>query len=100
MTRYPVPELLAVDLVTITQEIGRCGLVREGFHELLGGPGGSGMLGDVEVDHPPAVVGEDDKDEEDTEASGGHGKEVDGGQVPDVVGEERPPGLRAGDASA
>jgi hypothetical protein len=56
--RYPVPELLAVDFVTITQEKGRCGLVREGVHELLSRPGGDGMLGDVEVDDAPAVVSE------------------------------------------
>ena len=52
------------------------------------------MLGDVEVDDPPAVVGEHDEDEEDAEASGGHGEEVDRDQVADMVGEERPPGLR------
>jgi hypothetical protein len=40
------------------------------------------------------VVGEHDEDEEDAEASGGYGEEVDGDQVADVVGEERPPGLR------
>ena len=52
------------------------------------------MLGDVEVDDAPAVVGEHDEDEEDAQAGGGHGEEVDGDQVADVVGEERPPGLR------
>jgi hypothetical protein len=31
-----VSELLGADLVTITQEIGWCRLVREGVHELLG----------------------------------------------------------------
>ena len=91
---HAVPELLTVDLVTIAEEIGRRGLVREGVHDLLGGPGGGGVLGDVEVDDPPAVVGEHDEDEEDAEASGGHGEEVDRDQVADVVGEERPPGLR------
>jgi hypothetical protein len=54
-----VPKGLSVDPVTITQEIGRRGFVRKGIHDLLSGPG-SGMLGDVEVDDPPAVVGEDD----------------------------------------
>src|SRR4030095_10893284 len=62
--------------------------------DLLGGPASSRVLGDVEMDHPPAVAGEDDEDEEDAEASSGYGKEVDGDQVSDVVGEERPPGLR------
>jgi hypothetical protein len=91
---HAVPELLAVDLVTITQEIGRCVLVREGVHELLSRPGGSGMRGHVEVNDPPAMVSEDDKDEEDAEASGLHGEEIDRDQVADMVREERPPGLR------
>src|SRR4029453_19573870 len=43
---------------------------------------------------PRGGAGEDDEDEEDAEASSGYGKEVDGDQVSDVVGEERPPGLR------
>jgi hypothetical protein len=40
-----------------------------------------------------AVVSEHDENEEDAEASGGHGEEVDRDQVVDVVSEERPPGL-------
>jgi hypothetical protein len=96
-----VPELLAIDVVTISEEVRRRGLVREGVHELLSRPGGSGMLGDVEVEDPPAVVSEHDEDEEDAEASGGHGEEVDRDEVAEVVGEERPPGLRGlGGASA
>jgi hypothetical protein len=100
--RHPVPELLAIDLVTISEEVRRRGLVREGVHELLSSPGGGGMLGNVEVDDAPAVVSEHDEDEENAEASGGHGEEVDRDQVADVVGEERPPGLRGagGGASA
>jgi hypothetical protein len=57
------------------------------------------VLGDVEVDDPPAVVGEDDEDEEDAEASGRDGEEVDRDQVADVVSEERPPGLRGAGAA-
>jgi hypothetical protein len=38
-----VPNLLAVDLVTVAQEVGRYGVVREGVHDLLGGPGGGEM---------------------------------------------------------
>lgn len=74
---YAMPELLTVDLVTIPEEIGGSGIVREGVDELLGRPGGGGMLGDVEVDDAPAVVSEHDENEEDTEASSGYGEEVD-----------------------
>ena len=52
------------------------------------------MLGDVEVDDPPAVVDDDDKDKKDAKASGWHRKEIDRDQVPNMIGEERSPGLR------
>jgi hypothetical protein len=35
---YSVPKRLAVNAVTVAQEIGRRGVVREGFHDLLSGP--------------------------------------------------------------
>jgi hypothetical protein len=41
--RHPVPELRAIDVVTISEEVRRRGLVREGVHELLSRPGGNGM---------------------------------------------------------
>ena len=64
------PEPLAVDLVAIAEEVGRRGVVREGVHDLLGRPSGSGMLGDVEVENAPAVVGEHDEDEEHPQRDG------------------------------
>ena len=51
------------------------------------------MRGDVEVDDAPAVMGEHDEDEEDTQAGGGCREEIDRDQVSDMVSEERPPGL-------
>ena len=75
---HAVAELMAIDLVTVAQEVGRRGVVRERVHDLLGGPGGGGVLGDVEVDDPPAMVGKHDEDEQDTQARGGHGEEIDG----------------------
>lgn len=35
---HSVPEWLAVDVVAIAEEVGRRGVVREGVHNLLGGP--------------------------------------------------------------
>ncbi len=90
---HSVPKPLAVDLVTVAQEIGRRGGVREGVHDLLGGPVGGGVLGHVEVDDAPAVVSEHDENEEHAQARGGHREEIEGDQVPHMVGEERPPGL-------
>ena len=91
---HSVPERRAVDAVAIAEEVGRRGVVREGLHDLLGRPVRGGVLGHVEVDDAPAMVGEHDEDEEHPQARGGHREEIDGDQVPDVVGEERAPGLR------
>jgi hypothetical protein len=63
---------------------------------LLGRPGGGGMLGDVEVEDTPPMVGEDDQNEEDPQSSGRNREEFDRDEVPDMVGEERSPGLRGG----
>jgi hypothetical protein len=52
------------------------------------------VLGHIEVDDAPALVSEHDEDEEDAEPSGGHGEEVEGDQISDMVGEECPPRLR------
>jgi hypothetical protein len=52
------------------------------------------VLGDAKVDDAPAVVSEDDQDEEDPKARRGYGEEVDRDQVAEMVSEKRPPGLR------
>src|SRR6058998_931172 len=92
---HSVPELLAVDLVTVAQEIGRRG---ESVHDLLGGPVGGGVLGHVEVDDAPAVVSEHDENKEDAQAHGWHREEIEGDEIADMVGEERSPSLRGRDA--
>ena len=80
---HPVPERVAVDLVTIAEEKGRRGVIREGVHDLLSRPGGGGMLGHVEVEDSPPMVGEHDQDEEHAQVSGGHREEIDGDQIAD-----------------
>ncbi len=79
---HSVLEGVTVDAVAIAEKIGRRAVLRERVHELLGGPGGGRMLGDVEVEDAPAVVGEHDEDEENAEPSGGNGEEIDRDQVP------------------
>src|SRR3989441_8779724 len=91
---HALSEHVPVDRVAIAEEVGRRGVVRENVHDLLGGPVGSGVFGDVEVDDAPAMVNEHDENEEDAQARGGNREEVDGDQVADMVGEERPPRLR------
>jgi hypothetical protein len=95
---HAAAKLFAIHLVTVAQEVGRRGVVGERSDDLLGGPGGGRMFGDVEVDDAPAVMGEHDEYEEDPQASGGNGEEIDRNKVLDVVGEERAPGLRRGRA--
>ena len=90
---HSVPKVLAVDLVTVAQEVGGRGVVRERLHDLLGGPVGGGVLGHVEVDDASAMVREHDENEENAQGRGGHGEEIDRDEVPNMVGEERPPGL-------
>ena len=63
--RHAAPKRLAVDLVAVVEERGWGGVVREGVHDLLGGPVGGGMLCDVEVQDATALVGKHDEDEED-----------------------------------
>ena len=96
---HAVPKRVPVDRVAIAEEVGRRGVVRERLHELLGSPGRGGMLGDVEVDDPPPMVGEHDEDEQHAPVSGRHGKKIDGDEGSDVVGEEGAPGLRRRDAA-
>jgi len=91
---HSVAKLLAVDLVTVAQEIGGRGVVREGVHDRLSDPVRGGVLSHVEVDDAPAVVSEHDENKENAQARGGHREEIEGAQIADMVGEERPPGLR------
>ena len=63
--------LLAIDAVAVADHIGRRGVDREGVHDQLGGPVRGGRVGDVNVNDPTAVVGEDDKDEQETEVAPG-----------------------------
>src|SRR5437867_10118604 len=44
--------------------------------------------------HAPAVVSEHDENKEDAQARGWDREEIEGDQIADMVGEERPPGLR------
>src|SRR5947209_1290567 len=91
---HSLSERVSVDLIAIAEEVGRGGVVREGVHDLLGRPGGGGMLGDVEVEDAPAIVGEHNEDEEHPQASSRDREEIDGDQIPDVIGQERSPALR------
>ena len=51
------------------------------------------VLGDVEVEHSPAIMGKHDEDEEHMERRRGDGEEVDRHKVLGVIVQERAPGL-------
>jgi hypothetical protein len=54
----PALEISAVDGIAIAEEVSGAGLVRERVDNLLGGPGGRGMVGDADVEEFSAVVAE------------------------------------------
>ena len=56
---HPPCEHVAVDGVPITEQVLGCGLVREGLDKRLGGPGGGGVVGDVDLDEFSPVVAKD-----------------------------------------
>src|SRR5881397_2922669 len=61
---HALAERVAVDGVAIAEKKGRSRIVRERVDDLRGRPGSSGILGDVEVEDAPAIVGEHDKGED------------------------------------
>jgi hypothetical protein len=74
---HALTEGVTVDRVSVAEEIGGGGVVRESVHDLLSGPRSGRMRGDVEVHDSAAMVSEDDQDKEHPQLSGGNGKEVD-----------------------
>src|SRR5262245_60988123 len=84
-------ELVAVETVTITEQVGRSRVMREGLDDLPSRPLGRGVVGDVEVDELTAVVGEDDEHEEQAEGEGGDHEEVDRDELAEVRSEEDAP---------
>src|SRR5262249_7603899 len=94
--RELVAELLAIDSISISQQISRCGIKRKGFEHLLRRPFRRRMSGDVEVHDASSIVCEDNKNEEDFEPNGVDGEKVDGAELRNVILEERPPRLGRG----
>src|SRR5262249_48595983 len=89
-----VAELLAVDSISIAQQISRRGIKRKGFEHLLCRPFRRWMSCDVEVRDASSIVCEHNKNEEDLEPNGVDGEEVDGRELRNMILEERPPRLR------
>lgn len=89
---YRVAERLAVDAVPIAIEETRGFVERPRLTELLDGPVGGRVRGDVDVNDPSTIVGQDDEHEERAESYGGDGEEVDGRELGDSASSQRNPG--------
>jgi len=92
--RHAFGELLAVGTITVAQQVLRRSFEREGVYDLLPGPSCRRSLGDGEMQHLPAVVGQNREDKENTESDRRHREDVDRDELFRVVGEEGPPRLR------
>src|SRR5688572_20337405 len=57
-------ELVAVDAIAIPEQVFRCSIERKCFEHLLRRPFGGRMRGDVEMNNTPAIMSENDKDEQ------------------------------------
>ncbi len=92
--RQAMTEAIAVDGVPITEQISELGsFCWEGFDDLLGGPCGGGMGGDVEVEDSPAVMGEDHETEEQAEGGGRDDEEIAGYRSAEVIPKKGAPRL-------
>ncbi len=60
-----IAELVAIDPVSISQQIAWRGIERKSFQHLVGSPFRRGMSCDVEVNNAATIMSEDNKDEED-----------------------------------
>src|SRR6266403_3514376 len=78
---HPLPKRSAVDVVPIPQEIPWRLMPRKGFHNLLCGPRGGGMFGDMNVDDPSSLVGQNYEDKEYFVGDRRHDKEIQGHEV-------------------
>src|SRR4029450_7457767 len=59
----PPYEHVAVDGVPIAEQVFGRGFFREAFDKLVGGPGGGGVVGDVDMDKLSTIVSKDQESE-------------------------------------
>ena len=64
-TAYAAAEALAIDRITIAQQVSGCRVPRKGLCNLLCGPLGCRVLGDIEVNHLASSVRKYDKNVQD-----------------------------------
>src|SRR5690349_11559977 len=87
-------KFMAINAITISQEIFRCCVKGKGFDDLLSGPFRRWMSGNVEVEDAPPVMRKYDKHKQNFEPNARHGKEVDRSQLGNVIRQKCSPCLR------
>src|ERR1035437_4073923 len=86
-------EILSVDGIPVPEQIMRRDCVGESLNHLLSRPASRGRVGDIEMKDFATVVGQHQKDVEDTERGGWDRKEIHCHQGLDMVLKEGLPGL-------
>src|SRR3989449_11442470 len=86
----PYEHIAVVGVPIAEQVLGRC-LFRKALDQLVGGPGGGGVVGDVDMDQLSPVVSKDQESEEQVEGEGGDDEEVDGDNLADMRPKEGAP---------
>ncbi len=92
--RHPSPNPITICAIAVTQKIPRDRIERKRFRNLLGCPLCGRVLRHVEVDDFPAIVRQDDENEQHFERRCWHDKEVDSDYFFQMQIEKRPPGSR------
>jgi hypothetical protein len=91
---HPPYEDVAVDGVPIAEQVLGRGVFREAFDQSLGGPGGGGVVGDVDLDEFSPGVSKNQEAEEQVEGEGRDDEEVDGDNLADMFLKKGAPGRR------
>src|SRR5215469_11834262 len=89
-----VLEVIAENSIAVTKYVTRELLKGKGLSQLLSCPLRGRMSGDIAVNNATPIIGQYQKHVKDLEAESGHGEEVDGGQLLEVIVQECAPGLR------
>jgi hypothetical protein len=80
--------------IPVAEQILRGLIERKCFPQLLRRPLGRRMRGDIEMNHSPSIVSQNQKHVQDLTTNRRHGEEVDRHHGPDVILKEGPPGPR------
>jgi len=86
-------EGVAIDAITVVEQVAGRGVPRKCLHQLRRGPLCSWMVGHVEVNDASAFVSQCEEQMQDPETLGRHYEEVDRYELLHIVFQERPPRL-------